>query len=157
MGIINSFYIRKKICWISLDTDTVEPTLVQGVMYDQKTNTIVTTVSRKQVFDLNTSIVSRLTNDVVYIKIPDQDTAVVYKLNDNGTITITRINHLVLCFEDGTNLTLFNEENIQNYYRILKYIPKDLIEGVFVKLSSNGEIYRLVDILDWEEFKIEGL
>lgn len=153
MGIINSFYIRKKICWISLDT--TEPTLVQGVMYDQKTNTIVTTVSRKQVFDLNTSIVNKLTNDVVYIKIPNQDTAVVYRLNDNGTIT--RINHLVLYFEDGTDLTLFDEDNNQNYYRILKYIPKELIEGVFVKLSPNGEIYRLVDIIDWEDFKLEGL
>ena len=152
MGIVSSFYIRKKICWVSLDI--TKPTLVQGVMYDQKSNTIVNTISRKQVFDLNTQTVSKLTENVVYIKIQEQDIAVVYKLNDNGTIT--RVNHLVLSFEDGTNLTLFNEENTQNYYRILKYIPKELIDGVFVKLSSNGEIYRLVDVIDFEEFKIES-
>lgn len=153
MGIINSFYIRKKITWVSLDL--TEPTLVQGVMYDQNTDTIVNTISRKQIFDLKTPNVRRLTKDTVYIKIHEQDIAVVYKFNDNGTIT--RINHLVLVFEDGSDLTLFNEGSIQNYYIVLKNIPKELTEGVFVKLSS-GEYHRL-DWMNWEnEFNIkEGL
>ena len=153
MGIISSFYIRKKITWVSLDL--TEPTLVQGVMYDQNTDTIVNTISRKQIFNLKTPNVRRLTNDTVYIKIHEQDIAVVYKFNDNGTIT--RINHLVLVFEDGSDLTLFNEESIQNYYRVLKNIPKELTEGVFVKLSSNKEIHKLNNI-DWDkEFNIESL
>ena len=153
MGIISSFYIRKKINWISLDT--TEPTLVQGVMFDQKTNTIVNTISRKQLFDLNTPNVTKLTGDIIYIRIPEQNIAVVYRLNDNGTVT--RINHLVIIFEDGSNISLFDEEPIKNYYQILKNIPKELTEGVFIKLSS-GEYHRL-DWMNWEnEFNIkEGL
>lgn len=152
MGIVSSFYIRKKITWVSLDL--TEPTLVQGVIYDKNTDTIVNTISRKQIFDLKTPSVKKLTSDIVYIKIHEQDIAVVYKFNDNGTIT--RINHLVLIFEDGSDLTLFNEESIKNYYRILKNIPKELIEGVFVKLSSNKEIHKLENV-DWDkEFNIES-
>ncbi len=145
--------IRKKINWISLDT--TEPTLVQGVMFDQKTNTIVNTISRKQLFDLNTPNVTKLTDDTIYIRIPEQNIAVVYRLNDNGTVT--RINHLVMIFEDGSNISLFDEEPVKNYYQILKNIPNDLTEGVFIKLSS-GEYYRL-DWMNWEnEFNIkEGL
>ena len=150
MGIISSFYIRKKINWISLDT--TEPTLVQGVMFDQKTNTIVNTISRKQLFDLNTPNVTKLTNDIIYIRIPEQNIAIVYRLNDNGTVT--RINHLVIIFEDGSNISLFDEEPIKNYYQILKNIPKELTEGVFIKLSS-GEYQRL-DWMNWEnEFNIK--
>lgn len=151
MGIINSIYINKPIVQISLDTSDIS--LVQGVKYDSGTNSIVHNISRKILFELNTGGVEKLSDNIIHIDLPEQDIAVVYKINENDTIT--RVNHLHIKFDDNTSVILFNEPK-ENYYQILKNIPKNLMTGVFAKLSSN-KIVSLVD-MDWDkEFNLESL
>ena len=136
MGMIdNSICINEEI--IKISCDTCETKLVQGVVFEPDSMCFKNNVTRKTLFKLD--LVNTIYKSSTYlINIPDNDLSIAYRINQD--YTVTRVNHLYIEMKSGKKVFLV-DENIDSYRNILYNIPKDLVNGLFIKIVGKYITY----------------
>lgn len=136
MGMIdNSICINEEI--IKISCDTCETKLVQGVVFEPESMCFKDNVTRKTLFEID--LVNTINKSSTYlINIPDNDLSIAYRINQDNTVT--RVNHLYIKMKSGKRVFLV-EEDVESYRNILYSIPKDLVQGLFIKIDGKYIMY----------------
>lgn len=136
MGMIdNSVCINEEI--VKISCDTCETKLVQGVVFDPDSMCFKDNVTRKTLFELD--LVNTIYKSSTYlINSPDDDLSIAYRVNQD--YTVTRVNHLYIEMKSDKKVFLV-DENIDSYRNILYNIPKDLVNGLFIKIDGKYITY----------------
>lgn len=131
MGMIdNSICINEEI--IKISCDTCETKLVQGVVFEPDSMCFKDNVTRKTLFEIDLeNIINK--SSTYLINTPDNDLSIAYRINQD--YTVTRVNHLYIELKSGKKVFLV-DENIESYRNILYNIPKDLVNGLFIKIDG---------------------
>ena len=131
----NSVCINEEI--VKISCDTCETKLVQGVVFDPDSVCFKDNVTRKTLFELD--LVNTIYKSSTYlINSPDDDLSIAYRVNQD--YTVTRVNHLYIEMKSGKKVFLV-DENIDSYRNILYNIPKDLVNGLFIKIDGKYITY----------------
>lgn len=136
MGMIdNSICINEEI--IKISCDTCETKLVQGVVCEPGSMCFKDNVTRKTLFKLD--LVNTVYKSSTYlINIPDDDLSIAYRVNQD--YTVTRVNHLYIEMKSGKKVFLVDED-VESYKNILYSIPKELVQGLFIKIDGKYIMY----------------
>lgn len=136
MGMIdNSICIKEEI--IKISCDTCETKLVQGVVFDPDSMCFKDNVTRKTLFELD--LVNTVYKSSTYlINSPDDDLSIAYRVNQD--YTVTRVNHLYIEMKSGKKVFLVDED-VESYKNILYSIPKELVQGLYIKIDGKYVMY----------------
>ena len=136
MGMIdNSICINEEI--IKISCDTCETKLVQGVVFEPDSMCFKNNVTRKTLFKID--LVNTINKSSTYlINFPDNDLSIAYRINQD--YTVTRVNHLYIEMKSGKRVFLVDED-VESYKNILYSIPKDLVQGLFIKIDGKYIMY----------------
>lgn len=136
MGMIdNSICINEEI--VKISCDTCETKLVQGVVFDPDSMCFKDNVTRKNLFSIDLVTVTYKSSTYL-INVPNNDLSIAYRVNQD--YTVTRVNHLCIEMKSGKKIFLVDED-IESYRNILYNIPKELVQGLFIKVDGKYTIY----------------